>query len=53
MRGTAIGVGAHGLGITRAFSINDEAGMYASMAMGMNGVLSAVLLPTILNYMRT
>jgi len=52
MRGTAIGVGAHGLGITRAFSINDEAGMYASMAMGMNGVLSAIALPTILGYMR-
>lgn len=53
MRGTAIGVGAHGLGITRAFSVNDEAGMYASMAMGLNGVLSAVVLPTILNFMRS
>jgi len=53
MRGTAIGVGAHGLGITRAFSINDEAGTYASMAMGLNGVLSAVLLPFIIGYIRT
>jgi predicted murein hydrolase (TIGR00659 family) len=53
MRGTAIGVGAHGLGITRAFSINDEAGTYASMAMGLNGVLSAILLPMLISFIRT
>lgn len=52
MRGTAIGVGAHGLGITRAFSINDEAGTYASMAMGLNGVLSAIVLPAVVSYFR-
>jgi len=45
MRGTAIGVGAHGLGITRAFSVNEQAGIFASMAMGLNGVLSAIILP--------
>jgi len=45
IRGTAIGVGAHGLGITRAFSINEQAGIFASMAMGLNGVLSAIVLP--------
>lgn len=45
IRGTAIGVGAHGLGITRAFSVNEEAGTFASMAMGLNGVLSAIILP--------
>ena len=45
IRGTAIGVGAHGLGITRAFSVNEQAGIFASMAMGLNGVLSAILLP--------
>ena len=47
IRGTAIGVGAHGLGITRAFSVNEQAGIFASMAMGLNGVLSAVALPYI------
>lgn len=52
MRGTAIGVAAHGLGITRAFSVNEEAGVYASMGMGLNGVLSAVVLPIILNFLR-
>jgi len=53
MRGTAIGVGAHGLGITRAFSVNEEAGIYASMAMGLNGVLSAIILPIVVNFLRT
>ncbi len=53
MRGTAIGVGAHGLGISRAFSVNEEAGIYASMAMGLNGVLSAIILPVVINYLRS
>lgn len=52
IRGTAIGVGAHGLGITRAFSVNEEAGVYASMAMGLNGVISAIGLPIVLTFLR-
>jgi len=52
IRGSAIGVGAHGLGITRAFSVNVEAGIYASMAMGLNGVISAIALPVVLSYIR-
>lgn len=52
IRGTAIGVGAHGLGITRAFSVNEEAGVFASMAMGLNGVISAIGLPMVLTYLR-
>lgn len=52
IRGTAIGVGAHGLGITRAFSVNEEAGIFASMAMGLNGVISAIGLPVVLTALR-
>lgn len=52
IRGAAIGVGAHGLGITRAFSVNAEAGIYASMTMGLNGVISAIALPIVLGYVR-
>lgn len=52
IRGTAIGVGAHGLGITRAFSVNEEAGIFASMAMGLNGILSAIGLPVVLTLLR-
>jgi putative effector of murein hydrolase len=46
-RGFAIGVGAHGIGTSRAFSIHPEAGTYASLAMGLNGVISAVAVPVI------
>ncbi len=46
-RGFAIGIGAHGIGTSRAYSIHPEAGTYASLAMGMNGVISAVAIPII------
>ena len=46
-RGFAIGIGAHGIGTSRAFSIHPQAGTYASLAMGMNGVISAVAIPIV------
>ncbi|QWD31258.1 LrgB family protein [Polynucleobacter paneuropaeus] len=46
-RGFAIGIGAHGIGTSRAFSIHPEAGTYASLAMGMNGVISAIAIPVL------
>jgi len=47
-RGFAIGVAAHGIGTSRAFSVHPEAGTYASLAMGLHGILGAVLLPLLL-----
>jgi putative effector of murein hydrolase len=44
-RGFAIGTAAHGLGTSRAFSVNPEAGTYASLAMGLHGILGAILIP--------
>ncbi|MGZ5078566.1 MAG: LrgB family protein [Usitatibacter sp.] len=44
-RGFAIGVAAHGIGTSRAFSVNPEAGSYSSLAMGLHGILGAVLIP--------
>jgi putative effector of murein hydrolase len=44
-RGFALGVAAHGIGTSRAFSVNPEAGAYSSLAMGLHGVLGAVLIP--------
>ena len=46
-RGFAIGVGAHGIGTSRAMSIHPEAGAFAGLAMGMHGVAGAVLIPLI------
>ena len=44
-RGFAVGVAAHGIGTSRAFSVHPEAGTYASLGMGLHGVLGAVLIP--------
>ncbi|MEP7155512.1 MAG: LrgB family protein [Betaproteobacteria bacterium] len=46
-RGFAIGVAAHGIGTSRAMSINTEAGAFAGLAMGMHGVAGAILIPLI------
>lgn len=44
-RGFAIGVAAHGIGTARAFQVNEVAGAFASLAMGLNGVATAALVP--------
>jgi putative effector of murein hydrolase len=46
-RGFAIGVASHGIGASRAFSVSPEAGAYASLAMGMHGILGAIAIPWI------
>jgi len=49
-RGFALGVAAHGIGTSRAFSVHPEAGTYASLGMGLHGVLGAVLIPLAVRY---
>jgi putative effector of murein hydrolase len=44
-RGFALGVAAHGIGTARAFSVDAEAGRFASLAMGLHGILGAALIP--------
>jgi putative effector of murein hydrolase len=44
-RGFALGIAAHGIGTARAFSVNEEAGRFASLAMGLHGIVGAVLIP--------
>lgn len=44
-RGLAIGVAAHGIGTARALTVNEVAGAFASLAMGLNGLATAILLP--------
>ncbi len=50
-RGFAVGVAAHGIGTSRAFSVHPEAGTYASLGMGLHGVLGAVLIPLAVHYL--
>jgi predicted murein hydrolase (TIGR00659 family) len=51
VRGFAIGLAAHGLGTARAFLINEETGAFAGLGMGLNGILTALIVPILVNLM--
>jgi predicted murein hydrolase (TIGR00659 family) len=44
-RGLAVGTVSHGMGTVRAFQVNEVAGAFSSLAMGVNGLLTALVLP--------
>jgi predicted murein hydrolase (TIGR00659 family) len=46
-QGFAAGLTAHGLGTARAFLISEETGAFSALGMGLNGILTAVLLPVL------
>lgn len=46
-RGLAIGVAAHGIGTARAMQVNEVAGAFSGLAMGLNALATAILLPLI------
>ena len=48
-QGFAVGLTAHGLGTARAFLVSEEMGAFSALGMGLNGVLTAVLLPLLLS----
>ena len=45
--GFAVGLAAHGIGTARAFTLDPLAGTFAGVAMGLNGILTAILMPLI------
>lgn len=45
VRGFAMGVAAHGIGTARAFQVSEQVGAFSGLAMGLNGIATAVLLP--------
>jgi predicted murein hydrolase (TIGR00659 family) len=47
-RGVALGTASHGIATARAFNESELAGCCASLAMGLNAVLTAALVPLIL-----
>jgi predicted murein hydrolase (TIGR00659 family) len=49
-RGFAAGLAAHGIGTARAFQVNPVAGAFAGIAMGLNGLVTAALVPLILRF---
>ncbi|WP_409525547.1 LrgB family protein [Nitrincola sp. MINF-07-Sa-05] len=50
-RGFATGVAAHGIGTARAFQVNDTAGAFAAVGMGLNALLTALLVPLLIALM--
>jgi len=41
-RGLAIGTASHGIGTARALQVNETAGAFSGLAMGLNAVATAV-----------
>ncbi len=48
-RGFAVGVASHGIGTARAFQVNETAGAFAGIGMGLNALLTAILAPLIVS----
>jgi predicted murein hydrolase (TIGR00659 family) len=44
-RGLAMGVSSHGIGTARALEVNEVAGAFSGLAIGLNGLATAILLP--------
>lgn len=49
--GFATGLASHGIGTARAFQIDPLAGTFAGIALGLNGLLTALLVPLVLPYL--
>jgi predicted murein hydrolase (TIGR00659 family) len=46
-RGLAMGTASHGIGTARAMQVNEVAGAFSGLAMGLNALATAILLPLI------
>jgi predicted murein hydrolase (TIGR00659 family) len=49
-RGLAMGVASHGIGTARALQWNRTAGAFAALAMALNGLLTALMLPALVEW---
>ena len=49
IRGFSIGVASHGIGTARAFQESEEAGAFSGLAMGLNILATALLLPLLVH----
>jgi len=46
--GFALGLASHGIGTARAFQLSEQTGAFAALAMGLNGLFTALTLPWLL-----
>lgn len=45
IRGFVIGLSSHGIGTARAFQMDEEAGAFSGLGMGLNSAVTALLVP--------
>ncbi|MCC2095554.1 MAG: LrgB family protein [Hyphomicrobiales bacterium] len=50
-RGFAAGLAAHGIGTARAFQVNPVAGTFAAIALALNALTTAIIVPPVLGYL--
>lgn len=50
--GLAMGIGGHGIGTARAFQISDKTGTFSSLAMALNGIATAIVVPAFVTIFR-
>jgi predicted murein hydrolase (TIGR00659 family) len=51
-RGFAAGVASHGIGTARAFQVDPVAGTFAGIALGLNGLITALIVPVLIGWLR-
>ncbi|NBE06718.1 LrgB family protein [Paragemmobacter ruber] len=51
-RGFAVGLASHGIGTARAFQVDPVAGTFAGIAIGLNAVMTALIVPGLLSVLR-
>jgi predicted murein hydrolase (TIGR00659 family) len=51
-RGFAIGLASHGIGTARAMSRDETAGIFAAVAMGLSGIVTALVVPLVVYLLR-
>jgi predicted murein hydrolase (TIGR00659 family) len=49
-RGFAAGLASHGIGTARAFQVSPIAGTFAGVALGLNGLLTALVVPVVIHW---
>ena len=52
VRGFAVGITAHAIGTARALQVNDTAGAFAALALGLNGIATALLMPWLIRLLQ-
>jgi predicted murein hydrolase (TIGR00659 family) len=50
-RGFAVGLAAHGIGTARAFQVDEVAGVFAGIAMGLNALVTSLLVPLAVTFL--